>query len=131
MKHEEHQIQCAIVDLLEVALPADATFWAVPNGEKRGGKKINVKGKLVPLSAIRLKKEGVKPGVADIHILWRGCLVCLEVKTGAGRQSKSQKEWADAITTSGGVYHIVRSVDDARGFLAGLIPTFKAQGVAA
>ena len=127
MRHDEHQIQCAIVNLLSVALPADACFWAVPNGEKRGGKTIQRGGKAIPLSAVRLKREGVKAGVADILILWGGRLIALEVKTPKGRQSPSQKAWEAECVGAGGVYHVVRSVDEAREFLSAVIPTFKAR----
>ncbi|RIJ15978.1 VRR-NUC domain-containing protein [Henriciella mobilis] len=125
--HEEHQIQCAIVTLLDWALPADATFFAVPNGEKRGGKTVTVRGKKVPLSAIRLKKEGVKAGVADILVLWAGRAIAMETKTRNGRQSPEQKAWQADFERAGGVYHIVRSVDDVQAVLAAIIPTFKAK----
>ena len=115
-RHEEHQIQKAICNLLHYQLPADATFWAVPNG---GTRKLTTlkNGKKVSLEGRRLKDEGVKAGVADLMILWRGKLICLEVKTDKGRQSPSQKEWALTITQCGGLYHVVRSVDDVKAIL--------------
>ena len=97
----EHKIQKAICEMLHYALPPDATFWAVPNGGSRKGGEIEGK---------RLKDEGVTAGVADLHILWAGRLICLEVKTPKGphskegKQSDSQKEWQETVTQCGGLY---------------------------
>lgn len=110
----EHKIQKDICKLLRYALPADATFWAVPNGGSRKGGAIEGK---------RLKDEGVTAGVADLHILSRGKLICLEVKTPKGleskegKQSDSQIEWQKTITQCGGLYAVVRSVDEVKALL--------------
>lgn len=125
-KYGEHKIQVAICELLHYGLPADATFWAVPNGGSRS--QFTAKnGKTFSLEAKRLKDEGVKSGVSDLMILWKGRLLCLEVKTEKGRQSPAQKEWERTITECGGLYRVVRSVDDVREFLSMAIPTFKAR----
>lgn len=124
--HEEHTIQKGIVNVLTYGLPKDAAFWAVPNGGTR--KTITTKGgKTISLEGMRLKAEGVKSGVSDLMILWRGRLICLEVKTEKGRQSRNQKDWEEEITQAGGLYKVVRSVDDVRSFLTMVIPTFKAR----
>lgn len=115
MKHEEHQIQKAIVELLRYQLPPDATYWAVPNGGKRPVKAKN--GGTYSPEGARLKAEGVIAGVADLMILWGGRLICMEVKTPKGKQSKSQKDWEQTITAAGGLYRVVRSVDDAKTLL--------------
>lgn len=98
----ESQIQRAVVRYLDFALPAgEALYFAVPNG---GLRNLRV--------AQQLKAEGVKSGVADIIIIWRGRVIGCELKTSKGQMSPSQKEWANALTLAGGVYFIARSVDD-------------------
>ena len=125
-KSPEHKIQVAICELLHYCLPQDATFWAVPNGGSRS-QFTTKNGRTFSLEGKRLKDEGVKPGVSDLMILWQGRLICLEVKTEKGRQSKAQKEWEAEVTASGGLYRVVRSTDDVRAFLSMVIPTFKAR----
>ena len=43
-----------------------------------------------------------------------GIYIGLEVKTADGKQSKEQKAIQDRITVAGGLYFIVRSVDDVK-----------------
>ena len=52
-------------------------------------------------------------GTADILGVVNGRAVALEIKTAIGKQSKEQKAWAKAWTERGGVYHVVRSVEQA------------------
>lgn len=118
----EHRIQKAICELLHYALPPDAMFWAVPNGGSRS--KITAKnGKTFSLEAKRLKDEGVTAGVADLHILWGGRLICLEVKTPngpdstKGYQSEAQRNWETRIVACGGIYRTVRGVDEVKELL--------------
>lgn len=114
--HEEHNIQKAICVYLGMSLPKDAAFWAVPNGGNRPDI-ITKNGRKFSLEGARLKAEGVRPGVADLMILWGGRLICLEVKTAKGRQSEAQKAWEQHITTCGALYRVVRSVDEVKDFL--------------
>jgi hypothetical protein len=98
----ESQIQRAVVRWLDFALPRHEALWfAVPNGGMRD-KRV----------AQHLKAEGVQSGVADIIIIWRGRAIACELKAEKGRQSESQKAWADQLTLAGGVYFVARSVDD-------------------
>lgn len=107
-KASEHQIQCAVARYLDLALSGlnDCTWWAVPNGGFRDVR-----------TASKLKAEGVKPGVSDIMVLWRGRLICIELKNAKGRQAPEQKEWAETITCAGGAYYLARSVEEVEGFL--------------
>lgn len=126
MKHDEHPIQVSIADFLRVALPETAIFFAVPNGaelkaktfDKGGGQKGRVS-----FAAIRLQREGLTKGVADIIVidddLTGGSLVIgLEVKSATGRQSDDQKKWAQKAQKAGVRYHVVRSIEDAARALA-------------
>lgn len=59
------------------------------------------------------------PGGADLIGLWRmpsgvARFVALEIKTPIGRQSEEQKRFQQLVEKRGGVYAVLRSVDDAR-----------------
>ena len=114
--NEEHKIQVGIVNYLSLALPPDATYWAVPNGGARS-QFVTKNGRSFSLEGKRLKDEGVVSGVSDLMILWAGRLICIEVKTPKGRQSQNQKDWEERIITCGAVYRVVRSIDDVKNLL--------------
>lgn len=60
-----------------------------------------------------LKRMGVKPGVADLLICRPGGKVAfVEIKSGKGRESISQKETAERIRSLGFEPHVVRSLDE-------------------
>lgn len=58
------------------------------------------------------KSMGVVPGVSDILFFWKGQLYCCEFKTSIGRQSDAQKKWQKTIESQGGIYKVIRSVDE-------------------
>lgn len=60
------------------------------------------------------------PGVPDIVCCYRGRWVGLEVKTPTGRVSGFQTQCREDVMSAGGVYEVVRSVDDARKVIEGL-----------
>jgi len=49
-------------------------------------------------------------GILAPHGTW----ICLEAKTGRAKQTRNQVLWMDLIRSHGGVYAVVRSVDDAK-----------------
>ena len=53
-------------------------------------------------------------GLPDIVAIKDGIYIGLEVKTATGRQSKEQKDIESKITAAGGLYLVVRSLDDVR-----------------
>lgn len=104
---EEHKIQSGIIAALSVCTGA-RWLHAIPNGGKRS-----------KITGARLKKEGVKAGVADLYLprcstiggeRYAGLYV--EVKTAAGKQSKAQKEFETYATSSGYMYQIIRTTQD-------------------
>ena len=117
-KASEHQIQCAVARYLDLALSGidGCIWWAVPNGGTFASR-IDSSGKRVSVAAAKAKREGLKPGVSDIMILWNGRLICIELKTDKGRQSPEQKEWADSATCAGAAYYVARSVEQVEEFL--------------
>jgi hypothetical protein len=57
--------------------------------------------------------RGAEAGSADLIGVVDGRAVALEVKTKTGRQSQTQREWADLWTQAGGFYAVVRSGTEA------------------
>ena len=96
MKQLESEHQTALFQwakLMEGVYPELRHMFHVPNGGRRDR-----------ITAVRLKAEGVKPGVPDImlpvprggyHGLW------IELKVGGGKPSKEQREWQDYLNAAG------------------------------
>lgn len=64
-------------------------------------------------------KFGVgNPGGSDLVGVHRGRAVYVEIKTPTGRQSVEQKRFQQCVERHGGIYIILRSVDDALAWLA-------------
>ena len=104
MKHEEHNEQVKFVMRVNNFLP-DLLMFAVPNGGKREMRE-----------AVRLKAEGVLPGVPDIVIAraaanYHG--LYLEFKTAKGRTSDKQKAVIAKLIEEGYACCIVRSCEEA------------------
>lgn len=103
---EEHRIQCSCVRWFNLKYrKLKGRLFAVPNGGKRDA-----------LTGAKLKAEGVVAGVADLILLksnrFYGALL-VEMKTLTGRQSKSQKDWEQIITSEGDYKYVVcHSIDD-------------------
>ena len=97
----EHQIQVAMCQYLDlIKIP----YFAIPNGSLR-----NI------IVAKKLKAEGVKAGVADLFLMIPNKIfhgLFIEVKTPAGRQQPSQKDFEKIAFDSGYCYEVVRSLDD-------------------
>ena len=59
---------------------------------------------------------GVK-GVPDLNLIYGGLYIGWEIKTATGKQSEDQKSVQSLIERAGGIYHLIRSVDDAQARL--------------
>ena len=103
----EQDLHIAVADYLAVALPAEAVFYHVPNGELRN--------KAV---AAKLVKMGVKAGVPDFALIHDGRALFLEAKTDRGRLSVEQRIAHADLARAGGEVAVVRSVEDAVEVLA-------------
>jgi hypothetical protein len=102
VQRAEEQIQRAIVQFLDKALPPDSFAFAVAN--QRGTRRRFEMG--------ILKAMGVRPGCPDLVILHRGRFIGLEVKAEKGKLSDRQADCADAIVNAGGFFSVVRSVEE-------------------
>tara|TARA_R110000823_G_scaffold285821_1_gene404232 strand:- start:294 stop:638 length:345 start_codon:yes stop_codon:yes gene_type:complete len=108
MNDIEHQIQKAIAQYLNLL---GLCWWAVPNGGRR-----NIG------TAKKLKAEGVKSGVPDITLIYKGRYYGIEVKkpktdTPKGGLSSNQKARIADIEDSGGVVGLAYSVVDVEKLL--------------
>ena len=109
----EAEIQIQLVQYLALAAPSRGfLFWSTPNegmGNARSGAGI---GRMV-----RLKKMGLRSGVADLVIVKKGRVFFLELKRRLGKQSANQLEFeADAIR-AGADYAVAHSFDEAVNIL--------------
>lgn len=112
----EHASQAAVFDWAEHSVkryPAVRFLYAIPNGGHR-----NI------VTAARMKKEGVKAGLPDIHLpvpngsfygLW------IEMKRRGNRPTKEQAAWMEGLSSMGHKCAVCYSSEDAidviRGYL--------------
>lgn len=109
---DEDQIQKDICQFLDKALPSDSYYFAVPNGSVLAG---NPRQRGMQMN--KLKATGLKPGCPDLFVIVRRIIFALEVKTGAGRLAETQKDACDRIIAAGGIWAVVRSVEDVERIL--------------
>lgn len=95
----EHGEQVAFVNWFRATYPAILIF-AIPNGEKRD---IG--------TAVKLKAEGVVPGIPDLYIpAWR---LWVEMKAKGGKISHEQSEVMDYLQTVGDTCIVAYGWQDA------------------
>lgn len=101
----EHRLQSLCVQWFRNQYPEwNLLLFSIPNGGRRD-----------KVTGARLKEEGVVAGVADLQLAIQrkgyGAMF-IEMKTAAGRQSSSQKEWQKAIEKAGFKYVVCRSLEE-------------------
>lgn len=99
-KHLEDDLQEAVCTFLKWALPEDATYWAVPNGGLRHTRE-----------AQRMTRLGVRAGIPDLHIAFRGKLHCIELKAPRGTLSEVQVQTVEKLLKCGVPTIVCRSVE--------------------
>ena len=60
----------------------------------------------------KMRFRGTVAGVSDLAMFIDGKSLFVEVKTPRGKQSEKQKDWQAAIEAQGGVYVLVRSLEE-------------------
>jgi hypothetical protein len=104
----EHIFQIALLDYLRVNGRPELYWFAIGNGELRH-----------PNVALRLKAEGVTPGVPDICImLEKGRVGWLEAKAKRGSLSDYQKGFRARALRLGHLWACVKSMQEAILILA-------------
>lgn len=103
----EAQLHKAVAQFLRVALKPPTIWTTIGHG---GGGRIR---------GAQLKAMGVQKGWPDILIIhadvnsgWWPVVVGLELKAAKGTLSAEQKAFGKSLETAGGVYHVVRSVEE-------------------
>lgn len=109
---DEDQIQKAICQFLDKALPSDSYYFAVPNGSVLAG---NPRQRGMQMN--KLKSTGLKLGCPDLFIIIRGAVFAVEVKTDTGKLSDNQKDACDKIMAAGAFWAVARSVEDVERIL--------------
>jgi len=105
-KHLEDDLQRAVMQFLDLALPPDGVAFAVPNGGKRHARE-----------AARMRGMGVKAGIPDIAICLRGRALFIELKAKRGIQSVAQREMQQKLEYCGAVVCLARSVEEVEAAL--------------
>ena len=101
----ESQIQKQCVEWFRRTYPSvEPLFFAVPNGGARNA-----------WTAKIMRDEGVRAGVADLILqvpIGGYASLCIEMKTPAGRQSQSQKEYERLAKKMKNKYVVCRSLEE-------------------
>ena len=115
----EGPIQAAIVEFLRTQYPR-ALIFSVPNelaSKAGGGQDRAMRQTTIRNVQSRAKAQGMLPGMSDLCVLIGGRFFALEVKAKGNGQQPSQEAVQDIVERNGGIYAVVRSVDDVRSVL--------------
>ena len=96
----ETQIQQSFIQYLDLCAHRDLVYWAVPNGGKRS-----------KVEAARLKAEGVRAGIPDVHFMHKCTFYVLEIKKKKGRLSPEQKVMIERLRAAGAVVEVAYGLD--------------------
>jgi hypothetical protein len=101
----EEALQCLCATFMRscVPPPPDGPLWSAVNP---------IPGKRTPAQGKRAKDMGLRAGVDDWFVLWRGSYVGIEFKVKHGRQSDAQDGWAADLAALGFRRYVVRSLDE-------------------
>lgn len=106
----ESRVQEQIVAFLRRSLPSNYRVFAIPNGRFKAD----------PKTIVRLKREGLTPGIFDLIIAKSDGWFCtLEIKADGGRLSPEQAEFGDWLSRGGASAAVVRSLEEAVSALVG------------
>lgn len=110
MNKKESQIQSECVIWLWNNIPETrGLFFSVTNNSEH------------VVRALQRRGLGLVSGVSDCLFMWKGETYCFEFKTPNGKQSDKQKWWESRVTEHGFIYFIVRSFDEFRDIILGII----------
>lgn len=104
----ESQVQQAILAYLGLLRQQGKVYWVRNNSFAGFVQRSN--GSLGRIN-------NASPGTPDILVCYRGCFIGFEVKSAKGQQSATQKFAQREIEDAGGIYIVVRSVDEVKHFL--------------
>lgn len=114
LKLSEDQIQTSVVNWARWVLPPSWRVFAIPNGGLRN-----------KITAARMKRTGVMPGVFDICIIGPAprCY-WIEMKIPGGKLSGCQQDFRDFLVGAGWSWGVAYTLADVQSlFLLWQIPT--------
>ncbi len=97
----EAAIQKAFAEWCKFCLPKDVLWFSIPNERK-------------PEDMGDLMAMGLRPGAADICIIYGGNVYFIEFKTKDGPQSEAQERFEEDAGRAGAEYAICRSSEQAK-----------------
>ena len=98
----EWKLQQACATFLAAVLPRDSYWTSVDAGQ----------GRMDVRAGQMRKARGVKAGVPDVLVCYRGTLYCIELKASKGRLSETQHMTIAQIREAGGQVSVCHSVEE-------------------
>jgi hypothetical protein len=113
----EDDLQVEVAAYLDRVLPDDAFWWHTPNqGRGDGLTRKTAFGAMV--MGQKLKSMGMRAGIPDILLLYRGILHCTDAKARYGGLTDSQKEVQPRLLTAGArVGPPIRTIEELEALL--------------
>ena len=103
----EHALQTVVADYMALAVKPELYWSAIPNGGKRN---LSV--------AVKLKREGLKPGSPDLYVMLpEGKIAWLELKVKGGSLSLEQRMFRDVCQRLGHHWAVAKTLDEVIAFL--------------
>ena len=97
-RREEWSQQTKLAEMLDKYLDPADTFWTSLENKP-----------ISRLSGIFQKKRGVRSGLPDVQVIWRGKPIFVELKSRAGVASKAQKQIRAEMLPAGVDWWLARS----------------------
>lgn len=89
--------------------------------ELRGLLCYNLNNSRNKIQAMMDKGKGLQKGRSDMVFYYKKKATMIEFKIESGRQSKEQIEWQEVIEKAGFEYHIIRSLEEFKKLIIGII----------
>lgn len=102
----EFQLNKIVAQYFRVASPPGMSWHSIPNGGQRHTK-----------VAQKLVATGLRAGVPDLLVIWRGHPIYIELKTPVGAVSAVQKQMHRELVESGADVLVLRSVEGVEAAL--------------
>jgi VRR-NUC domain-containing protein len=97
---DEESLHRQVVRFLQWALPADATFYHPANGGLRS-----------KVAAARMVGLGVRAGIPDLAIVWKGRALFIELKAPKGGLSAHQRQMINRLIYCGAEVMVCKTLE--------------------
>lgn len=109
MKRPEESLHRSVIERLRVVCPPPPEGPFVFHAYN-GGYRTKTEGGIG-------KALGVRAGIPDIGLMWRGRHLWIELKAPGGRLTKSQRDCHRDLTLAGGAVAVCQSIDEVMDFI--------------